>query len=156
MTFLLFVCVCATKDLFSAFHDSNVFGYWVNLYLFVHSLLKYNDCIWLWTNLIGWYICLQGKEWVDEVRKCLMRKLALWYAVGFDCDTIKRKAFASHVRCYLESGVGFCLVALTNLPALYNVYEPKDFFGKDALAAWMQVRVFYNSSGYIYRVLLIY
>ena len=88
-------------------------------------------------------VYLQGRAWVNDVRKCLMKKLMPLYNRGFDCDTIKRTAFATHVDCYLNNG--FCKISSTkkNIKALYKVYEPKDFFGKDAGEAWLQVQVFY-------------
>ena len=70
-----------------------------------------------------------------------MEKLASSYKRGSDCAQIKRKAFATHVGCYLSSGVGFCKMLLTNKVALYKVYELKDFGGKDSLAALWQVRI---------------
>ena len=86
-------------------------------------------------------VYLQGKEWVDAVRKCLMKKLAPSYKRGSDCAQIKRKAFATHVGCYVNSGIGFCKMLLTNKVALYKVYEFKDFGGKGSLAALWQVRI---------------
>ena len=86
-------------------------------------------------------ICFQGKAWLDEVRKCLMKAIAPLYKGAHDCDTIKRIAFDSHVDCYIKSGVGFCKMAAdtSNWDALWAVYEMKDFAGRDYAAAWKQV-----------------
>ena len=86
-------------------------------------------------------ICSQGKVWVEEVRKCLMKAIAPFYKGAHDCDTIKRIAFDSHVDCYIKSGVGFCKMASdsSNWDALWAVYELKDFAGPDSAAAWKQV-----------------
>ena len=86
-------------------------------------------------------VCSQGKEWVNEVRKCLMKAVAPFYKGAHDCDTIKRIAFESHVGCYLKSSVGFCNMAqdTSNWDALWAVYEVNDFVGPDAAAAWKQV-----------------
>lgn len=67
-----------------------------------------------------------GKAWVGSVRRCLISEIEK-YQAEITCSEIKKKAFASHAPCYIESG--YCELSLKDqrrvlkiiYPALMNV-----------------------------------
>ena len=84
---------------------------------------------------------VQGKTWIDKVRKCLTETVAPLYGGEHDCDAIKRTAFDSQVACYTNSGNGFCdMVAQeSNWNALYEVFDPAHATEIESISAWPQV-----------------
>ena len=76
-----------------------------------------------------------------------MNKLLPHVSKEKTCKQIRNTAFDSHVGCYVRSGPGICSVGLNNKLNLWKVYEIKDFFGGDFVAAWKQAsRIFYSFS----------
>ncbi|XP_061183360.1 uncharacterized protein LOC133191631 [Saccostrea echinata] len=61
---------------------------------------------------------LQGKTWVDAVRKCLQEGLvyALFPKKTVSCENLKAKAFLSHIDCYQNPApdVRFCDLSLSD------------------------------------------
>ena len=50
----------------------------------------------------------QGQKWMLDVMQCLQRTLVLeatGSVAGVTCDSIEKKAFASHARCYVDNGL---------------------------------------------------
>jgi len=72
-----------------------------------------------------------GQLWVQNTLVCLKTALQPLFHETSDCATIYSVAFASHPRCYFESG--FCELfkdrknIIKTLKALLEVYEIKDF-----------------------------
>ncbi|XP_078620532.1 uncharacterized protein LOC144887281 isoform X2 [Branchiostoma floridae x Branchiostoma japonicum] len=82
----------------------------------------------------------EGKAWVDDVRKCLMKALVpIYKSNSYSCDEVKTLAFTSHPTCYTESGDRFCKVLWTNKLALLKVFEADDFLGEDSALAIEQI-----------------
>ena len=78
---------------------------------------------------------LQGQEWVDHVRRCLMTLLLNTYANvppslahnrARSCDLITAAAFRSHDTCYV--GNGYCRVIrhCRNIQASFETAEIRD------------------------------
>ncbi|XP_062604213.1 uncharacterized protein LOC134266011, partial [Saccostrea cucullata] len=61
---------------------------------------------------------LQGKAWVDAVRKCLQERLvfALFPQKTVSCENLKAEAFLSHIDCYQNPApdVRFCDLSLND------------------------------------------
>lgn len=82
-------------------------------------------------------IPVQGKEWLDKVRICLMMQLS---KPGFysqltsgklSCQDIMDYAFKSHPDCYVSSG--FCrdiAPSVHNLYALFRTFDLGDIMSK--------------------------
>ncbi|CAH1249032.1 Hypp8505 [Branchiostoma lanceolatum] len=82
----------------------------------------------------------EGKAWIDDVRKCLMKALVpIYKSNSYSCDEVKTLAFTSHPTCYTESGDRFCKVFWTNKQALWDVFEADDFLGEDSALAIEQI-----------------
>eukprot|EP00058_Branchiostoma_floridae_P013150 XP_002598638.1 hypothetical protein BRAFLDRAFT_118365 [Branchiostoma floridae] len=82
----------------------------------------------------------EGKAWIDDVRKCLMKALVpIYKSNSYSCDEVKTLAFTSHPTCYTESGDRFCKVLWTNKLALLKVFEADDFLGEDSALAIEQI-----------------
>lgn len=71
--------------------------------------------------------------WVTAVTKCLMNSLTP--EIELSCDDLKKFAFSTHVKCYLNPGYdakSFCeiisLKEIGNIIALLQTYELRDFF----------------------------
>ena len=50
----------------------------------------------------------QGQKWTSDMTLCLQKVLvpeATGRSVGATCDSIKTKGYASHVPCYIDSGI---------------------------------------------------
>ena len=84
---------------------------------------------------------MQGKTWIDNVRKCLTETVAPLYGGEHDCDAIKRTALDSLVVCYTKSGNGFCDMVgqESNWNALYEVFDPSHASEMESILAWPQV-----------------
>lgn len=68
-----------------------------------------------------------GKLWIEEVRKCLIRDMETFQS-DLSCSQLRKRAFQGHVPCYVESG--YCnltfrdkiQVTKTIWPSIRNVY----------------------------------
>ncbi|KAF8069041.1 hypothetical protein FPV67DRAFT_1102693 [Lyophyllum atratum] len=77
-----------------------------------------------------------GQEWMLNTMLCLQRTLIpeATSAAGVTCASLEMKAFASHGRCYVESGL--CTLPPTDWLAIVRIVEIKTVFAsKDSLLA---------------------
>lgn len=47
----------------------------------------------------------EGRKWIDKTRKCLQVALAPYVGTSKSNDEIKKIAFGSHTRCYVDNGL---------------------------------------------------
>lgn len=74
----------------------------------------------------------EGKDWVNCVRRKLTQFLVPKYKDNWGtCETIKKAAFDSHVKIYIECG--FCNIWRDDMGALWKTFDLKDFFSADAV-----------------------
>ena len=77
----------------------------------------------------------RGKTWMLDVMQCLQTTLvpeATGGGAGVTCDSIEKKAFASHAPCYVESGL--CWLPPTDWLAIVDIVGIDTLLGsKDAL-----------------------
>ncbi|MCM2351904.1 MAG: hypothetical protein NDI69_17960 [Bacteriovoracaceae bacterium] len=62
-----------------------------------------------------------GKTWIEEVRKCLIREMST-YEEHLSCRQLKRRAFKDHAPCYLESG--FCRLSFRDKKQVLKTIWP--------------------------------
>jgi len=88
----------------------------------------------------------QGQTWMLDTMECLQLALVpdavgpqeVEEHGGSPCDVLRRKAFDSHARCYIESGV--CALGLEDWMQIVEIVDLKTLFGswealKEALEA---------------------
>jgi hypothetical protein len=88
----------------------------------------------------------QGQTWMLDTMECLQLTLVpdaigsqeVEEHGGSACDVLRRKAFDSHARCYIESGV--CALGLKDWTKIVEIIDLKTLFGswealKEALEA---------------------
>lgn len=77
----------------------------------------------------------QGQTWMLDTMECLQLALVpeaigsqeVEEQDGSPCEVLRRKAFDSHARCYVESGV--CTLGLKDWTQIVEVVELKTLFG---------------------------
>lgn len=63
----------------------------------------------------------QGKTWIEDVRKCLIHEMDIMDE-NLTCRQLKRKAFKTHVPCYVSSGI--CSLPLRDKKAILTTIWP--------------------------------
>ncbi|MFP5385265.1 MAG: hypothetical protein ACLGHN_04255 [Bacteriovoracia bacterium] len=63
----------------------------------------------------------EGWMWVEEVRRCLIEEMNR-FEQNLGCSELKRRAFQTHVPCYIQSG--FCSLSLKDKRAVIKTIWP--------------------------------
>lgn len=86
---------------------------------------------------------LQGKQWILDVMKCLMKESSVYgeLLTSNSCTELEHRAFQSHSNCYINNG--FCSVILqwTNMKEFLSVLQFPDIIGWNFL---QQVNFFHS------------
>lgn len=65
-----------------------------------------------------------GKKWLDKTTKCLQEYIHNNIPWDESCKKVKKKAFNSHPRCYLKSGI--CSLPIRDMLHIFLTVDPDD------------------------------
>ncbi|KAF8075292.1 hypothetical protein FPV67DRAFT_1650215 [Lyophyllum atratum] len=87
-------------------------------------------------------LSMKGQKWMLNMMLCLQRELIpeATSVVGVTCTSLEKKAFASHGRCYMESGL--CTLSPTDWLAIIRIVDYKTLFAStNSRVSWFSMHL---------------